>query len=55
MENADKRAERIVKRFIYAFVIGLDLIILVLSVIHVIMSLLGYLDNFQSYKPFKFT
>lgn len=55
MEMADKRAERILKRFINGFVIGLDLVILALSVIHVIMSSFGYIDNFQRYKPFKFT
>lgn len=55
LETADKRAERIVKRFIYAFVIGLNLVILILSVLHVLMASLGYVATFQNYKPFKFT
>lgn len=55
MEAADRRAERIVKRFINAFVIGFGLTILTLSTMDIILRSLDYMENTQRYKPFRYT
>lgn len=55
MEEADKYAKRIMKRYINCFVISLDLAIITGSAIDIIMRSRGYIDDIQRYKPFKFT